>query len=671
MADIPSDSQVYAYTLMTRRVFFFVFFWIAAFGLNAQVVHTSSNKAMKMYNQGNAEYEFMNFSAAEKSFREAIAADKRFYEAYLILGDLLSKQKRYTEAADAYRSAVRIDSLFYKPVFYSLASAEFYSGDYSRALVHYRIYLAQPGMLEKNRKSASDNVRNAEFAVVALKKPVPFNPVNAGSGINTEDDEYWPSITADGGTLMFTRQNTKTGKPGPSQEDFYISTFFDNQWQTAVNAGYPLNTRLNEGAQSLSSDGQYMYFTACDRQGGMGSCDIYYSAFSDGKWSQPANIGIPVNSSAWESQPSVSADGKTLFFCSNRQGGCGGKDIWYSRLLDDGKWSKPVNPGFTINTSGDEMSPFIHFDGKTLYFSSDGRTGMGGFDIFKTTLREDSTWEEPHNLGYPINTYNDETGLIIGSDGSKAYFSSLRDTKAGKDIFYFDVYESARPNPVSYLKGKVYDRETGKLLKADYELINLSDGRTALKNSTDATGSFLVCLPSGYNYGINVSRPGYLFYSESFMLEGQHTIAEPFVKKITLSPIREGEKMQLSNVFYEVDSWELRKESILELNNLAKLLTLNKNLVVEIGGFTDSTGSDEYNFGLSEKRALSVVDYLVSKGIEPARLRYKGYGNSAPIGDNVTSEGRKLNRRTEVKILSNTKPDPVVPGSSKSTKPVK
>jgi outer membrane protein OmpA-like peptidoglycan-associated protein len=297
------------------------------------------------------------------------------------------------------------------------------------------------------------------------------------------------------------------------------------------------------------------------------------------------------------------------------------------------------------------MSPFIHFDGKTLYFSSNGHTGMGGFDIFRTTLRNDSTWEDPQNLGYPLNTYNDETGLIITSDGSQAYFSSIRDERYGKDIFYFDLYESARPTPVSYIKGKVYDKTTGKLIKAEYELIDLSSGKTLLTNSTDGSGEFLVCLPSGHNYGINVSKTGYLFYSESFLFEGQHTIAEPFIKKINLSPVKVGEKMQLSNVFYEVDSWELKKESIAELNNLVKLLTLNQDIGVEIGGYTDSTGTDEYNKVLSEKRALSVVNYLVSQGISPERLTSKGYGNSAPIGDNITSEGRRLNRRTEAKII--------------------
>lgn len=621
----------------------------------SQNVHTTSNRAMKAYTEGVRNFDFLDYQRAEANFKEAISIDNRFLEAYLMLGDLQTKQRKFSDATASYRKAVKIDSLFYKPIFFTLANAEFKSGDYQNALNHYNVYLAQEGMSEKNKLFAAKNVRNCEFALNAIKNPVLFNPESVGDGINTPDDEYWPSITADGETLIFTRQMRGDARGSQNMEDFYISNYSDNKWQKAVNAGYPLNTNQNEGAQSLSSDGSYMYFTACDRQGGMGSCDIYYSSLSDGKWSEPANLRSPVNTSAWESQPSISSDGRTLFFTSSRSGGSGGKDLWLSRLDDKKIWSKPVNLGKTINTEGDEMSPFIHFDGKTLYFASDGRAGMGGFDIYRSTMKSDSTWEEPQNLGYPINTYNDEMGLITGSDGQIAYFSSIRNSANGKDIFCFNLYESARPDPVSYIKGKVYDSETGKLLRADYELINLSNEKISLKSTTDGTGSFLVCLPSGYNYGINVSKTGYLFYSESFMLEGQHSIAEPYVKRINLNPIKVGEKMQLSNVFYEVDSWELKNESILELNNLVKLLTLNNDIVIEIGGYTDSTGSAEYNMGLSEKRALSVVNYLVKSGIPQSRLRYKGYGNTAPIGDNITSEGRKMNRRTEAKIIAQKK----------------
>ncbi|HEX2920601.1 MAG TPA: OmpA family protein [Bacteroidales bacterium] len=619
----------------------------------SQSFHTNSNKALKAYTDGMLEFDYMNLSSAERLLKQAISLDARFYEAHLMIGDLFFRQKRYSEAVQYYRNAVYIDSLFYKPVFFNLANAEMNTGEYKRALVHFKAYLEQQGMSEKNRKAAQLNILNCEYAIKAIENPVPFNPQSVGAGINTTDDEYWPSITADGSTLIFTKQPaTRNGSNGPAQEDFYISIFSDNTWQKAVNAGYPLNTQQNEGAQSLSSDGRYMYFTACDRKNSVGSCDIYYAFNSEGKWSEPVNLKSPVNSRGWESQPSISADGRTLFFSSNRPGGFGGKDIWMSKKNDNNEWSNPVNPGDLINSEGDEMSPFIHFDGQTLYFSSNGKTGMGGFDIFRTTLKEDSSWTEPQNLGYPINTFNDETGLIIGSGGNHAYFSSIRDKTNGKDIYYFDLYESARPNPVSYIKGKVYNRETGQLISADYELINLTTGNIVLKNSTDINGAFLVCLPSGFNYGINVSKPGYLFYSESFMFEGEHSISEPFNKKIVLNPAKVGEKMQLSNVFYEVNSWELKKESIMELNNLASLLSSNKDIVIEIGGYTDSTGTDAYNLNLSEKRALSVVNYLVNKGIPASRLKYKGYGNTDPVGNNVTSEGRKLNRRTEAKVVA-------------------
>jgi outer membrane protein OmpA-like peptidoglycan-associated protein len=276
---------------------------------------------------------------------------------------------------------------------------------------------------------------------------------------------------------------------------------------------------------------------------------------------------------------------------------------------------------------------------------------MGGFDIYKTRMQEDTTWSEPQNLGYPINTCNDETGLIIESEGQKAYFSSKRDAQNGKNIYSFNLYESVRPDPVAYLKGKVSDRENGSMLVAEYELINLSTGKSISSNTTDRNGNFLVCLPSGFNYALNVSKQGYLFFSENFMFEGEHPVLKPYLMKIKLSPLKIGEKMLLANVFYETDSWELKKESLSELYKLLDLLSDNRELVVEIGGYTDATGNNEHNLILSEKRALSVVNFLIEKGISAERLKFKGYGNASPIGDNITSEGRKLNRRTEVQIL--------------------
>ena len=624
--------------------------------LFSQGTHTNSNRALRLYNDGMSAYDFIDFRNAELNFKRALQTDPRFYEAYMMLGELFFRQKRYSEAAENYKMAVKLDSLFYRPIFFNLAASEMLSGDYSSALIHFNVYTEQKDVSEKNKITAAKNIKNCEFALEAMKNPVAFSPVSIGTGINTPDDEYWPSITADGQTMIFTRQAAADNAfSNRSHEDFYISIKTNDVWGEAFNAGAPLNTPMNEGAQSLSADGNYMYFTACDRPGSVGSCDIYFSMNNNGRWSQPYNIGTPVNTPYWESQPSISADGNMLFFSSSRPGGFGGKDIWYSVLDNEYKWKTPVNLGSNVNTEGDEMSPFIHFDGKTLYFASDGRVGMGGFDIYMTKMNDDTTWTKPVNLGYPINTYNDETGLVVESSGKRAYFSSVREKSNGKDIFFFDLDESIRPNPVSYLKGKVIDRQTGGMIKAEYELINLTEKKVIIKNTTDSNGNFLVCLPSGFNYGINVSKEGYLFHSENFLFEGTHSVAEPYVKNILLTKIRTGEKIQLTNVFYTTDSWQIKEESFGELNNLVRLLNENKDIVMEIGGHTDSTGSDEHNMTLSEKRALSVVEYLISKGINSNRLSYKGYGNTQPIGDNNTAEGRQLNRRTEAKVIDSKK----------------
>lgn len=624
--------------------------------LNGQKYHTSSTRALNAYNSGKKQYEFLYFDSAEKLLKDAVSIDRNFYEPYVLLGELYYKTRRYAESAQAYRQAVRIDSLFYKPIFFELASAEFFSGQYQEALIHFRAYLELNTGNEKNREFAFKSIGDCEFAIEAIKHPVPFNPVNLGDSVNTADDEYWPSITVDGSMLLFTKQLRTKGRTNIyNQEDFYISLLKGDRWGKSFNAGAPLNTPQNEGAQSVTSDGSGIYYTACDRPGGLGRCDIYFSSFDGKRWSQGINLGSPVNSASWEAQPSVSANGRMLFFSSNRPGGEGGMDIWFTVSDDAGKWSTPENAGKNINTKGDEMSPFIHFDGITLYFSSSGHTGMGGFDIFFSRMKDDTTWTEPVNLGYPVNTYNDELGLIIDATGSKAYFSSVRDEQWGKDIFSFELYPEARPSPVSYFRGSVLDKETGRALKADYELVDLRRGVVVSGGSTGNDGNFLVCLPAGSNYGLNVSRPGYLFYSDNFMFEGIHTALEPYVKRVILYPVKTGESLALSNVFFEIDSWELKPESRTELRKLYRLLAENPQVKVEIAGFTDSTGTKEHNQILSERRAWSVVDYLVQQGIKGERLSFKGYGASQPVAENITAEGRRLNRRTEVRITADGK----------------
>jgi outer membrane protein OmpA-like peptidoglycan-associated protein len=648
---------------MLRRVLVLIFMLVIfAFPVKSfsQGLHTISNKALKEYNEGKLAYNYLDLTRAETYLKEAIKTDPSFYEAYLIYAEMLSDLRRFNEAVFNYRKVISIDSLFFMPAFYGLGNAEFFTGDYQNAMTHFKIYLENKPKSEDYIKKATKNVEDCIFAINAIKNPVSFKPVNLGDSINTNLDEYWPSITADGQTIMFTRQiesgSANKGLKNNAQEDFYVSHLVNGTWSKAVPAGSPLNTPGNEGAQSIGQNGQYMFFTACDKPESYGRCDIYYSLFNGKSWSEPINAGSQINTSAWESQPSINAEGRVLFFTSNRPGGIGGMDIWYSVLNADGKWGKPKNLGPKINTKSDEMSPFIHFDCRTLYFSSNGWPGMGGYDLYMSRMLEDSTWTDPVNLGYPINTFNDETGLVIESNGTKAYFSSSQNNGKGKDIFSFDLPESLRPEPVSYLKGKVYDKETGKILTANYELINLTLAKTIINSRTDEIGNFLVCLPLGYNYGLNVNRDGYLFYSENFRFDTTRSNMDPYLKRIPLSPIKVGEKLMLYNVFYETDSWNLKQESLIELKKLYNLLADNKDVVVEIGGYTDSTGSSDHNLILSENRAKSVVNYLLAQGISQIRMKYKGYGATLPVGDNKTAEGRQLNRRTEVKILEISKP---------------
>jgi len=659
MGYFASKSQIYEDTIaLLLRLCLISFFLVQPFSLMSQELHTRSNKALKAYNDGKTAYDYINYKDAERFLKEAVKIDPGFLEAHLMLAELSRDMLNYGQSADAYRQVMAIDSSFYIPAWFGYGVVEFELGNYLQAKNNLTTYINLADKKSRNIAKARKYLQDCDFALEAILNPVAFNPVNLGDAINTGNDEYWPAITADDKMLLFTRQNVarNRGRMGQEyQEDFYYSYLVDGQWTEARNAGAPLNTSYNEGAQTLEAAGNYMYFTACNRSDGKGGCDIYYSARTGSGWKKGLNLGAPVNTKYWESQPSLSSDGSRLFFVSNRPGGNGGMDIWMSKLIKDGRWSEPVNLGDVINTQGDEMSPFIHFDGKTLYFSSNGRPCMGGFDIYMSRFQDDSTWSEPENLGYPINTQTDEIGLVINSSGNVAYFSSKINTQKGRDLFYFELPESLRPDPVSYLKGRVMDRITGRQLNATYELINLNYKKKMVQASTDSKGNFLVCLPAGHNYGINVSSEGYLFYSENFMLEGEHSSLEPFEKTILLSPIKEGQSMSLHNVFFAFDSWELREESLIELDKLYNLMENNPGLVIEIGGHTDSTGSEDHNIVLSEKRAIVVRDYLIQRGLSQERLKYRGYGEQVPLFDNSSEEGKRKNRRTDIRILKNHK----------------
>ncbi len=425
----------------------------------------------------------------------------------------------------------------------------------------------------------------------------------------------------------------------------------DGKWQTATPLTQ-INSEFNEGALSLSQDGKVLFFTGCNRPDGLGRCDIYVTQKRGDTWSSPYDISPPVNTPGWESQPSISADGRTLYFVSNRKGGYGGYDIWKSKLTEKG-WSEPENLGPNINTSFDEQSPFIHPDDSTLYFCSNGWPGLGGKDLFVSRLGTDGKWQKPVNLGYPINSSGDENGLTLTAGGNHAFFSSNNlNGHGGFDIYTFELPATLRPHKVTYVKGIVMDAKTKQPLESAVEIVDLEKNTPVYQDYSSADkGDFLATITTGKNYGLNISKEGYLFYSANFSLFGQED-RKPYNLTVLLQPIEVGNKVVLNNIFFDTNKFDIKDESKPELLKIIDFLSVNPRIHIEISGHTDNVGGPQMNQTLSENRAKAVYQYLVSGGVNAGRLTYKGYGETQPIEPNDNDDNRSKNRRTEFKIIA-------------------
>lgn len=642
-----------------KSIYILVLLLSIGFVSNGQKKYSiKSKKAIKNYEAAAETYRQMDNAEALRYLEQAIEKSPKFIEAWLFKADVLHEIGNTEKEIEAYLKAIEINPDFFSNVHFNLGNAYLKIGKYENAQTKYKDFLAIQNISSRNKALAKSNLKSCLFAIEAIANPVDFNPENLGENINSKFDEYWPSLTADEELLVFTRllgggKEVKIKR----QEDFYFSYQQDSLWMPSKPLSPIINTAKNEGAQSITADGKYMYFTACSRPDGYGRCDIYYSVKEGSNWSAPINLGKPINSKGWEAQPSISADGQELYFVSNRKSGKGKMDIWHSKLIEiqaDGKsrWTQPQN--LSINSANNEMSPFIHAGNRYLVFSSDGLTGMGSYDLFKTELDENKKWSDPVNLGYPINTYHDEIGLVVTAKGDKAYFSSDRLEGKGKDIFSFDMPLEIQPPSVSWLKGKVLDAKSKKPIYASLLLIDLQTNDTISQIKSDRTdGSYLVCLPAGRDYLFSAKADQYLFYSDHFEMLDQKKKTDPQVLDIYLNPIEKGGEIVLRNVFFELDSWEILPKSEIELEYLYDLLLENTEMKIEIGGHTDNSGSEDHNVLLSQKRAKSVCDYLIAAGVNKERLQFKGYGASQPISDNDTEKGRSTNRRTEFRILEN------------------
>lgn len=497
--------------------------------------------------------------------------------------------------------------------------------------------------------------------VSAQNDSVKIDIRNLGADVNSPYAEYSPVISADGAIMLYTSRKPNNEKDikknKQSMEMIYMSTWNNSgsKWNASSPAPSPVNINgRNNVVLGLSNDGQRMMIY---RDDDAGNGNIWETDLEGTVWSEPELLPAPINTEHHESSASLAPDGKTLYFVSNRPGGLGGRDIWISTKDANGVWSTPMNPGAAINTKEDEEGVFIHPDGVTLYFSSKGHKGSGGYDIYKST-RVNGMWATAENLGQPVNTAGDELFYQLTADGKKAYYASSGQPGSigDKDIYeitYTPIEKKKDTGPkLTLLKGIVTDSLTHKPLAARIDIYdNTTNELITTVQSNSASGAYLVSLPAGRDYNITATAPGYLFHSDNFNIPDSANFQQ-VERNIELQKLEVGSSIVLNNIFFDYNKATLRSESYVELNNLLKLMQENPTLVIEISGHTDNRGTAEYNKKLSNDRAHAVVDYLISKGIPASRMTYAGYGFDKPIAPNDNEANMQLNRRVEFKIIS-------------------
>ena len=553
------------------------------------------------------------------------------------IGDICFYMKKFEKAQSFYFESFRYSNL---------------SLMHDKSLLHFLTSLYEIGNYERFDMIVNNNnfhirssystqfkdlIEKNGLALSYKKDSIDFQPVSLS--INSESDEYFASMPIDSDIIIYTYRDNSTSL---KDENFFISRKQDDLWSEPVKLGSNINSDYREGSLSVSLDGKDLFFASCNRPNSYGGCDLYYSTLiNDTVWSDSYNLGPIINTKFWESQPSVSGDGNMLFFASNRNGGYGGSDIWVSKKIND-IWIEPVNLGPEVNTPGDEYTPFLHYDNSTFYFASRGHHGMGGFDLYMGKLNSSLMVSNITNLGYPINTHHDESGLIVSKNGIKAYYNS--NINGNLDIYAFDLPNKFKSDSVALINGLIMDSISRLGLAANI-FVSALDYEWQKRYISDDLGQFSFTIPMNSAFSLNVSAEKYDFFEKKYYLLDDQGLKKVIV---LLDRLRLGNKINLNNIYYEFNDFSLKRSSLVELKNFAKYLNLNSTLKVEIRGHTDNIGSVEYNYQLSEKRAKSVYDALILFGVNPFQLTYKGFGYDNPLVSDDSDLARLKNRRTEV-----------------------
>ncbi len=606
---------------------------------------SSNRKAQQYYEKGLQSLQFHDYKAAITLLRKAVSEDPAFATAYQQLGDIHRKQQHFRQAVPCYEEVMHLNPTLTTLTLFGLGESLLHTGRYTEALPYLKRY-REGNITEKTKNLVDKYIADCHFAL-RMDQVMPISRRKLPPSINTSNDEYFPKLTADNSTIIFTRKEN-------NQENFYESRLTgSNDWTEAKKLVGEINSaNFNEGAHCISPDGKYLFFTGCNRPNGQGSCDIYVAKKENGRWSTPMLLSAPINTKGWEAQPAISADGRTLYFVSNRAGGMGGNDIWKSELDRNGQWKEPVNLGKNINTPYDESAPYIHADNKTLYFASNGWPGYGGQDLYMSKVDTSGNWTMPVNLGKPINDSYNQTAIHVSMNGAMGYFSSQDTATYRLDIHEFTLPDFIKPNPVAYIAGTVRDANNKQPLAAKISVTNTASQDIVFEDQSDEQdGKFIATLPIGQNYAVHVQREGYLFDSRQYDLTDTNLANEKFITEILLSTIEPGNTTKLGNVYFDTNKYNLLSPSKSDLQLLLKFLKINPTTKIEVGGHTDNTGNKELNDKLSENRANAVKQYLLQNGIAASRIMSKGYGDRLPVASNDTNEGRQLNRRTEIKVI--------------------
>lgn len=639
MENLSTDPQIHGYSI--AGWLYGVLIFVLSFNLYGQGLSTSSKKAAKYYNKAKESLIKREFTEAKELLQKAIEVAPTFSEAYLQLGSIHNRLLEEDLAYENFRKYLDLTEKANSSILQKTAEMAFDRGNYDEAEDLLIRYKDQEGSL-----SPAINLLFESLAFIKtqdLSAQLAIQPLS--SRINQFKLQYLPAFTVDGNTIFFTRRESVE-----DDEDIVSAIRQNGEWSEPRSISSKINTPFNEGACTIAADGKTLIFTSCDRRDSYGSCDLYISKLANGKWSNPSNLGKTVNSTYWDSQPALSADGKTIFFSSNRPGGEGGRDLWKSELEGE-QWSTPQNLGKVVNSFKDETTPFIHQNGQSLFFSSNGHPGMGGFDMFYFHLGKENSLK---NMGFPINTHKDEVSLTISSSGKEAFFS--KELQSGYTILESQIMSISLPDTLEvpaayYLNGVIKDSKNELPLKAKLEIINVRNNKSVYSGASDSLdGRFLAVLPSGDTLAIFLSRPGYLYKDFNFFAKANKLVASDTLE-IFLDRIEINKKTVLSNIYFDVDAYTLRNASEAELTQLVTFMNTNPNLSISIEGYTDNTGSEEYNQELSEKRAETVFNELITRGISKNRISYKGYGSKNPIKPNTSDANRQSNRRIEFRVI--------------------